>query len=69
VCYTENFKGINHLFDVNKYCHDNKVGFILSETLGLAGYSFLDYGDKHLISDYNGEPTRSFIVSTITNEE
>jgi len=38
------------------------VGFILSETLGAAGYTFLDYGEKHLISDADGEQTQSFIV-------
>jgi ubiquitin-activating enzyme E1 len=45
VCYTENFKSITHLMDVNRFCHANKIGFILSETLGAAGYAFLDFGD------------------------
>jgi ubiquitin-activating enzyme E1 len=37
--------------------------------LGAAGYTFLDYGDQHLISDADGEQTKSFIVTSITNEE
>lgn len=45
------------------------VGFILSETLGAAGYTFLDYGDQHLVSDADGEQTKSFIVTQITSEE
>lgn len=69
VCYTENFGGIQHLTEVNQLCRANKVGFILSETLGAAGYTFLDYGEQHLISDADGEQTKSFIVTSITNEE
>lgn len=69
VCYTENLSNIAHLFEVNSFCHTNKVGFILSETLGAAGYAFLDYGDQHLITDPNGEPTESYIITSITNEE
>ena len=69
VCYTENFNGIQHLTEVNKFCRVNRVGFILSETLGAAGYTFLDYGDQHIISDADGEQTKSFIVTAITNEE
>jgi ubiquitin-activating enzyme E1 len=45
VCYTENFKGISHLMDVNRFCSANKIGLILSETLGAANYAFLDFGD------------------------
>jgi len=37
--------------------------------LGAAGYTFLDYGEQHLISDADGEQTKSFIVTSITNEE
>jgi ubiquitin-activating enzyme E1 len=69
VCYTENFNNISHLFGVNAFCRANKVGFILAETLGLAGYAFLDYGDQHLVSDADGEPIKSFIVTSITNDE
>ena len=37
--------------------------------MGAAGYTFLDYGDQHLISDADGEQTKSFIVTSITKEE
>ena len=69
VCYTENFGGIEHLMAVNQFCRANKIGFIMSETLGAAGFTFLDYGEQHLISDADGEQTKSFIVTSITNEE
>lgn len=54
---------------VNRFCHANKIGFILSENLGAAGYAFLDFGDQHLITDADGEQVKSFIVASITNEE
>jgi hypothetical protein len=54
---------------VNEICRSNGVGFILSETLGLAGYAFVDYGINHVVSDPNGEKTQSFMVSNITQDE
>ena len=69
VCYTENFDDINNLIAVNEFCRKNGVGFILSETLGAAGYAFLDFGDKHMVSDANGEQTKSFIISNISQDE
>lgn len=46
-------------------CRDNKVGFILSETLGLAGYTFLDYGNDFMVTDKDGERTHQFIMINI----
>lgn len=66
VCYTENLSGIQNLIDVNQFCRKNKVGFVLSETLGLFGYAFVDYGDEHIITDHDGEATKSFIIANIT---
>jgi ubiquitin-activating enzyme E1 len=54
--------------EVNKVCHDNKVGFVLSECLGVFGYAFVDYGEKHFVSDADGIATKPFIVSEISNE-
>lgn len=69
VCYTENINGIANLIETNKLCRQNKVGFILSETMGLTGYAFVDYGDSHAVFDHNGEPDEQFIIDAITNEE
>lgn len=44
-----------------------KKGFILSQTLGVYGYTFVDYGDEFLILDETGEDTKSFIVTSIDN--
>ena len=42
---------------------------MLTETLGLLGYAFVDYGENHKIFDHNGENTKSFMVVSIRNEE
>jgi len=54
------------LKEVNQICRQNKIGFVLSETLGLVGYAFVDFGEHHLISDHDGEATKSFIVTSIS---
>jgi hypothetical protein len=58
VVITENFAGIDEITKFNKRCRDNGTCFILAETLGAAGYVFLDFGEKHTIRDHNGEDTK-----------
>jgi ubiquitin-activating enzyme E1 len=69
VCYTENLTSIANLMEVNAFCRDKNIGFVLTETLGLLGYAFVDYGENHKIFDHNGENTKSFMVVSISNEE
>lgn len=69
VCYTENFISFAHLEEVDKFCRSQNVGFIVTETLGLLGYAFVDYGENHKIFDHDGEATKSFMVVSISNEE
>jgi ubiquitin-activating enzyme E1 len=69
VCYTENFDGIEHLIAANQFCRSKKVGFLLAETMGCAGYVFSDFGKAHIITDDDGEPCKSFIVVSISQEE
>jgi len=69
VCYTENFSGLSNLIAVNNFCRSKNIGFLLSETMGAAGYVFSDFGEKHIITDADGEQCRSFIVVSISQEE
>ena len=69
VCYTENLTSIANLIQINELCRQNNIGFVLTETLGLLGYAFVDYGENHKIFDHNGENTKSFMVVSISNEE
>jgi hypothetical protein len=41
----------------------------LGETLGVTGYTFLDFSENHSIFDPNGEETKGFIVTNISPSE
>jgi hypothetical protein len=36
-------------------CRAKNVGYISSATLGPWGYAFVDFGDKHNVTDHDGE--------------
>jgi len=57
------------IMQANEACRANKTGFILAETLGGAGFVFVDFGDKHVITDADGEPCKQFIISGIEQDE
>lgn len=69
IVITENFWGSERLVQVNELCRANRVGFILSENMGLASYAFLDYGPEFVVTDSNGERTNQFIVASIEQGE
>jgi ubiquitin-activating enzyme E1 len=50
-------------------CRENNVGYIGSQTFGPWGFAFVDYGDKHVVTDHNGEQTKNFVVSMIDKGE
>jgi len=58
ICITENFWNTDRLTEINELCRSKKVGFILSENMGLASYAFLDYGNEFIVTDKDGEPTK-----------
>lgn len=66
VCYTEVYENIDKLIEVNEFCRAKNIGFILSTTYGPSGFAFLDYGTDFTITDDDGEETKSFIVSNVT---
>ena len=47
---------------MNEFCRKKNIGFILSATYGPSGFTFVDYGNDFVISDPDGEDTKSFIV-------
>lgn len=53
----------------NKIMRAKGVGTILSQTLGLYGYTFCDFGDDFLVRDHDGERTRNFIITFIEKFE
>jgi ubiquitin-activating enzyme E1 len=52
---------------LNKFCRSKNVGFIYAGNLGLYGFAFVDFGDKHLVSDVNGEEPRQIHINLITS--
>ena len=65
-CYDKDF-----LIEINEYCRtcDPVRGFIWTGCLGLFGHAFLDYGEKHMIIDKNGEELHSMVIQGITAGE
>lgn len=60
-CYDKNY-----LINLNKACREKNVGFIYAGNLGLYGFTFVDYGDKHKVLDPTGEQEKSVHIAGIT---
>lgn len=45
----------DYIVSLNNQMRIREKGFILTGSLGLYGFVFVDFGDSHLISDLNGE--------------
>ncbi len=52
---------------IDAQCRANKVGYLTSQALGPWGFAFVDYGPEHIVTDHDGEQTKSFIVTSIEN--
>ena len=57
------------IYKINKECHENNKCFIYSLSLGLFGFIFCDFGQKHLILDKTGKEKSKFYISNITKEK
>lgn len=57
------------LYKINKECNENNIGFIYTLSLGLAGFIFSDFGNKHIILDKTGNEKGKFYISNITKEK
>ena len=66
VCVTEIFQNIDYLIEADEFCRSKNIGFILSNIFGPAGFAFLDYGTDFQITDADGEETKAFIVTNVT---
>ena len=54
--------------EINKICHENKIGFIYTCSMGFSGFAFVDFGDEHIIRDENGEECKQYIVKIIDKQ-
>ena len=57
------------IIKINKECHENNKGFIYTLSLGLTGFIFCDFVQKHLILDKTGQEKSKFYISSITKEK
>ncbi|KAI8895600.1 hypothetical protein BC833DRAFT_600708 [Globomyces pollinis-pini] len=53
---------------ISNWARAKNVKFIAGESLGLFGFTFNDFGENFLVSDTNGEPEVSGIVSVISKD-
>lgn len=66
VCYTEVFENIDKLIEVDELCRSKGIGFIMSLAYGPSGIAFVDYGNEFMVTDADGEETKQFIVTNVT---
>ena len=57
------------LLKINDFCHENKIGFIYAATLGISGFTFVDFGKEHFIRDKNGEECKTYLCRIITHDK
>ena len=60
---------MNDIIKWNEVMRGKGIGTIVSQTLGLYGYTFCDFGDSFMVHDEDGERTRNFIVILVEKME
>jgi ubiquitin-activating enzyme E1 len=58
-----------YLIQLNKACREKNVGFIYAGNLGLYGFTFVDFGEKHKVLDATGEQEKSIHIAGIAKDE
>jgi ubiquitin-activating enzyme E1 len=58
----------DHLVKINEFCRSQTpaIGFIWTGSLGLYGWTFVDFGPSHSVFDHNGENCLSTIITSIS---
>ena len=52
--------------NINDFCHANNIRFLSTQSRGVFGNIFVDFGSDFVIYDNNGEAPASAMVSAIT---
>jgi ubiquitin-activating enzyme E1 len=60
---------ISHLIEYNEICRKNGVKFIATESRGLFGSIFVDFGNNFEVLDKDGEQPSSGVVVNITSDD
>ena len=54
---------------INEACREAGARFIMTDTMGLFGSLFCDFGDEFVVHDTNGEEPQNAMVASVTQEE
>ncbi len=68
VVVTELWDTPEKLIAMNESLRAQGKGTIVVQNLGVSGWAFVDFGEKFTIFDKDGEQTKDFIVSQISND-
>lgn len=68
VVFTEIHTNINDIIAWNKQLRAKNIATILTQSMGLYGYTFCDFGDDFKIHDPDGERTHNFVINEIEKE-
>ena len=61
-----NNRSVEEVQRINAFCHAKDIIFVLSETRGVFGYVFTDFGHEFTVVDKNGEEPHKHIVTSVT---
>ncbi|KAL1476493.1 hypothetical protein MTO96_018481 [Rhipicephalus appendiculatus] len=53
---------------IGTFTHENNIPLIVADTKGVAGQIFCDFGDNFRVLDPNGEPPRSVMIKSISQQ-
>ncbi len=69
VCFTDCYDR-QALIEVNEFCRSRNpsIGFIWTGTLGLFGWTFVDFGSAHTVTDPDGEECKSTAVLNMSRQ-
>lgn len=70
VCFTDCYDR-DFLIKIDDFCRSREkpIGFIWAGAMGLYGWTFVDFGDAHMIFDKDGEECLSTIITSISQDE
>jgi ubiquitin-activating enzyme E1 len=63
------YRKFSELEHFSALCHQNNIKLILTDTRGVFGYIFTDFGESFTSFDTTGERPSRFLISMITNNE
>jgi ubiquitin-activating enzyme E1 len=59
-------QSLDTMTQINEICHKNKVCFVGADIKGVFSYVFDDFGENFEVTDSNGEPPQSLVVTSVS---